>query len=349
MKNNRLIAASTLRRRQLLISAVAAGSVVCLSSSSGSDNISYASAFSTSALTSPIRTSSSKSSASLISSRCSSKYQLYDPRYSYEEEQQQYQQEYENVDYNNESNSVEYQTNHHTSTWENFNSNIDDDDTTWFPRTNSLIEEYMRSRQMMDEENGFEGDRELYAIHAHPVVRNANGEEVMMDSSTTQLQQYSSQEIIQEEDSPTTSTSTPSSTEQLLDSLKPSPIDQEEEFLRMVSNEVNYKKFLGQSPYALTDIKVPVLLQRFLDNLEDGTQKNNGKFKGQNKISRKEQPREERKTVIVLGTGWASRAFVKLASTYDLRIVVETSSLVVIIYHRLILSGVSTKLSPRCT
>ena len=332
-KNTPLIVASARRRRQLLfISAAAAGSVVCLTSS-GSDNISYASAFSTSALTSPIRTSS-KSSASFISSR-SSKYQLYDPRYSYEEQrqQQQYQQEYENVDYNNENNSVEYQTNHHTSTWENFDNNIDDDDTTWFPRTNSLIEEYMRSRQMVVEENGFEGGQDSYHYTnnhedlshtnpAHPTVGNANGEEILMDSSTAQLQQHSTQKLMQEADPPTMSTPTPSSTEQLLDSLRPSPIDQEEEFLRMVSNEINYKKFLGQSPYALTDIKVPVLLQRFLDNLEDGTQKNNGKFKGQNYISRKEQPREERKTVIVLGTGWASHAFVKLASTYDLRIVV---------------------------
>jgi hypothetical protein len=84
---------------------------------------------STSALTCPIRTSS-KSSALFISSRCSSgKYQLYDPRYSYEEQQQQQQQqqEYENVAYNNENNSVEYQTNHRHSAWEDLNNNIIDE------------------------------------------------------------------------------------------------------------------------------------------------------------------------------------------------------------------------------
>ena len=98
--------------------------------------------------------------------------------------------------------------------------------------------------------------------------------------------------------------------------------DVEESFLRTLSNEVQYKKFLKQSPYSLTDINVPVLLQRFLDNIEDGQQKRNGKFKGSNKRLKKDSPREERKTVVVLGTGWASHAFIKLASTYDLRIVV---------------------------
>eukprot|EP00984_Skeletonema_dohrnii_P035915 scaffold36301_cov144-Skeletonema_dohrnii-CCMP3373.AAC.1 len=90
----------------------------------------------------------------------------------------------------------------------------------------------------------------------------------------------------------------------------------------MVSNEVEYKQLVGQSPYALTDIKFPVLLQRFLDTIEDSSQKSNGKFKGQSKLQGKDQPRDERKTVVVLGTGWASHAFIKLASTYDLRIVV---------------------------
>ncbi|KAL7508453.1 hypothetical protein ACHAWX_000727, partial [Stephanocyclus meneghinianus] len=98
--------------------------------------------------------------------------------------------------------------------------------------------------------------------------------------------------------------------------------DIEESFLRTLSNEVQYKKFLKQSPYSLTDIDLRVILQRLLDNIEDGQQKRNGKFKGTNKRLGKEQPREGRKTVVVLGTGWAAHAFIKLASTYDLRIVV---------------------------
>ena len=98
--------------------------------------------------------------------------------------------------------------------------------------------------------------------------------------------------------------------------------DVEESFLRTLSNEVQYKKFLKQSPYSLTDINIPLIMQRFLDNLEDGQQKRNGKLKGYNRRLRKDSPREKRKTVVVLGTGWASHAFIKLASTYDLRIVV---------------------------
>ena len=98
--------------------------------------------------------------------------------------------------------------------------------------------------------------------------------------------------------------------------------DIEESFLRTLSNEVNYKKFLNQSPYSLTDINVPLIIQRILDNIEDGQQKRNGKLKGLNKRLKRDRPRDERKTVVVLGTGWAAHAFIKLASTYDLRIVV---------------------------
>jgi len=90
----------------------------------------------------------------------------------------------------------------------------------------------------------------------------------------------------------------------------------------MVSTEIAYKKLLKQSPYSITDIEWSVLLQRTLDNIEDGTQKENGKFKGQSRWRGRVEPKGERKTVVVLGTGWASHAFVKLASTYDLRIVV---------------------------
>lgn len=98
--------------------------------------------------------------------------------------------------------------------------------------------------------------------------------------------------------------------------------DLEESFLKMLSNEVEYKKMLGENPYAITDINISTLIQRTLDNLEDGTQKGNGKFKGISRLKRKAQPREDRKTVVVLGSGWAAHSFVKLASTYDLRIVV---------------------------
>lgn len=98
--------------------------------------------------------------------------------------------------------------------------------------------------------------------------------------------------------------------------------DEEERFLQMVSNEISYKKLLGQSPYSFTDLDFATIRQRFLDNLEDSSQKSNGKFKGQSKLSGADMPQEERKTVVVLGTGWGAHAFIKLASTYDLRVVV---------------------------
>lgn len=96
----------------------------------------------------------------------------------------------------------------------------------------------------------------------------------------------------------------------------------EDRFLKMVSTEVQVKKLVGDNPYALTDIPFEVIVGRFLDSVEDSFQKNNGKFKGQSKLKFKDKPRTDRKTVVVLGTGWAAHAFIKLASTYDLRIVV---------------------------
>ncbi|KAL3903899.1 MAG: hypothetical protein SGARI_005173, partial [Bacillariaceae sp.] len=98
--------------------------------------------------------------------------------------------------------------------------------------------------------------------------------------------------------------------------------EEEQEYLNMLSSEVSYKKLLGQNPYALTDIDVPTIINRVLDTLEDGTQKRNGKLKGQAKLKGKKEPLSNRPTVIVLGTGWAAHAFIKAASTYDLRIVV---------------------------
>ena len=58
-----------------------------------------------------------------------------------------------------------------------------------------------------------------------------------------------------------------------------------QEYLGMLTTEVSYKKLLGQNPYSLTDIDVPTIVNRVLDTFEDGTQKRNGKLKGQAKLS----------------------------------------------------------------
>ena len=97
---------------------------------------------------------------------------------------------------------------------------------------------------------------------------------------------------------------------------------QDDRYLQMVATEVDVKKFLGQNPYAWTDIPVRRILQRVLDNLEDSLQKTNGKVKGKSLLRGADIPADDRPTVVVLGTGWAAHAFVKLASTYDLRVVV---------------------------
>jgi NADH dehydrogenase FAD-containing subunit len=106
---------------------------------------------------------------------------------------------------------------------------------------------------------------------------------------------------------------------------QPTPLMDEndmQKYLDMLANEVSYKQFLGQNPYSLTDVDVSTILNRVLDTVEDGTQKRNGKLKGQARLKGKKEPLSNRPTVLVLGTGWAAHAFIKAASTYDLRIVV---------------------------
>ena len=106
------------------------------------------------------------------------------------------------------------------------------------------------------------------------------------------------------------------------ESTKPTDQEMEDRFLKMVSTEIDVKNLIGENPYAITDIPVGVIVGRILDSLEDIGQKNNGKFKGQSRLRWSDTPAEERPTVVVLGTGWGAHAFIKAASTYDLRIVV---------------------------
>eukprot|EP00986_Skeletonema_menzelii_P003888 scaffold1257_cov140-Skeletonema_menzelii.AAC.7 len=262
--NNKRVAAATAQR---LFWSSAAGTFVCFCSDTSSSVLAFqTTTFSLSSSSGLPLHSERKLASTKVQSR-ENKSRLLVTNDYYHEEEQQYQI--------NEGEGTYFE---HQYSWDNDDN---DDTSSWYPMTDSLLEDFINSRQMEIEE------------------LEANGQEVV-----------------------------PTSTEILLDSLKPKPIDTvtsqdiEEQFLRMVSNEVEYKRLLGQSPYALTDIKFPVLLQRFLDNIEDSSQKNNGKIKGQSKLRGRDQPRDERKTVVVLGTGWASHAFIKLASTYDLRIVV---------------------------
>ena len=266
--NRRRSVVVTTKRRLFFFFSSTVGSFACICS-----DTSCASAFQISGLTSLLRSSYTprKLTAREEQSR-NNKSRLFVTNYSREEEQQYQISEEDEIYFEQQYG------------WDN-----DDDDASWFPITDSILDEYVNNIIQMEK-------------------GGANGEEVKPHYTLENMQ--------------------PTSTEKLLDSLKPTPIDSvssqdiEEQFLRMVSNEVEYKKLLGKSPYALTDIKFPALLQRFLDTIEDSSQKNNGKLKGQSKRRGRDQPREERKTVVVLGTGWASHAFIKLASTYDLRIVV---------------------------
>ena len=145
-------------------------------------------------------------------------------------------------------------------------------------------------------------------------VNNANGDGLDVDKVASQMLDSSRQAVAAE--------SMISIAAAFREEVEKKAPPAEDEMLAMISNEVAYTKFRGRNPNSLLDLEFDVLRQRVMDNIEDATQKKNGKSKGKSYLSGKDVPREERKTVVVLGTGWGSHAFVKLASTYDLRIVV---------------------------
>ena len=97
--------------------------------------------------------------------------------------------------------------------------------------------------------------------------------------------------------------------------------DFQELALRIMSTEVGYKKLLGQNPYAWTDAPVGTLLSRGVDTIEDAVIHMR---RLPYKLGLRDLPDEsvDRPTVIVLGTGWGAHAFVKVACTFDLKVVV---------------------------
>lgn len=97
--------------------------------------------------------------------------------------------------------------------------------------------------------------------------------------------------------------------------------DFEERALRILATEVGYKKLLGQNPYAWTDAPLDVVLSRAVDTIEDAVIHWR---RLPYKLGFKDLPDEsvQRPTVVVLGTGWGAHAFVKVACTFDLKIVV---------------------------
>lgn len=97
--------------------------------------------------------------------------------------------------------------------------------------------------------------------------------------------------------------------------------DFEERALRILSTEVGYKKLLGQNYYAWTDAPIGLAASRFVDTIEDAIIHWR---RLPYKLGFKDLPDDSvhRPTVVVLGTGWGAHAFVKVACTFDLRIVV---------------------------
>lgn len=88
-----------------------------------------------------------------------------------------------------------------------------------------------------------------------------------------------------------------------------------ERYLKMVSTEVAVKRLNNENTFAITDVPADVILGRWLDTMEDALLKFRRYEKG--------RPfKQDRFTIVVLGSGWAAHAFVKLASTYDLKVVV---------------------------
>lgn len=150
-----------------------------------------------------------------------------------------------------------------------------------------------------DVEDPYEMEFTNYLLALQDQLDANNGEEASNEAANPSTMEAVSQ---QQQHQPRQSSPRPVETTAATTSPEPELTEEQlqEKFLQMISNEVEYKKFLNQSPYSLTDIEWSVITQRFLDNLEDGIQKNNGKFKGESKLMRKSMPKEERKTVVIV-------------------------------------------------
>ncbi|CAB9499640.1 Internal alternative NAD(P)H-ubiquinone oxidoreductase A1, mitochondrial [Seminavis robusta] len=112
-----------------------------------------------------------------------------------------------------------------------------------------------------------------------------------------------------------------------------SPIPEEqdmERFLKMVSTEIGVKTLNKQNPFAITDVPYDVVLSKGFDQIEDSIMKTRQKMAAERYYANTddddfvgaEEEDGRRPTVLVLGTGWAAHAFVKVANTFDLRVVV---------------------------
>jgi hypothetical protein len=88
-----------------------------------------------------------------------------------------------------------------------------------------------------------------------------------------------------------------------------------ERYLKMVSTEVAVKRLNNENTFAITDVPAGVIFNQWLDSMEDALMKLRRYEKGR-------PYKADRPTIVVLGSGWAAHSFVKLASTYDLKIIV---------------------------
>jgi WW domain len=105
------------------------------------------------------------------------------------------------------------------------------------------------------------------------------------------------------------------------DDSQKNAVEEEDRYLKLVSSEIGVKKLNGQNPYSVLDIRYDVVLSQQLDALEDALMKMRRKMAEDRDYDMDKQG-NHRPTVIVLGTGWAAQSFVKIASTFDLRILV---------------------------
>ena len=112
-------------------------------------------------------------------------------------------------------------------------------------------------------------------------------------------------------------TSTTGVLESLEEEMTPEQTQEmEDKMLNMINNEFAYKQFLGQNPYALTDLPFDVIIGRILDGWEDNY------MSDRNKKATLEDLGPDRPTVVVLGSGWGSHSFVKHVSMLDVRVIV---------------------------
>ena len=98
-------------------------------------------------------------------------------------------------------------------------------------------------------------------------------------------------------------------------------MDPQDEALRLVSSEMGIKQLIGE-PIDDAAVATAILMERTLDTLEDVGVHLRRKWIENLRRDKETTKNDNRKTVVVLGSGWGAHALMKVVDTQKVRLIV---------------------------